>query len=207
MLAYPRPYVTLARIHELTGVHELAVQEFQHALDSDQRNSDAVNGSAHSYQSAGHNVDVEAMYLRAIALRPDDWSGYNGLGNFYDEVGRHADAIAQYRHAIGLTPDNAVLFANLGAAYLNAGNPKSLSEAEKALRQSIAISRNYTAYANLGNLYGMQHRFAESTEASEKALLLNDQDYNVWNNLTEAYEGMGGNSKSSRCEKKDNCLN
>ncbi len=195
-------YVTLARIHELTGVHELAVQEFQQALDNDPRNADAVNGLAHSYQNAGRNGDAEAMYLKAIALRPHDWSGYNDLGNFYDDIGRHSDAIAQYQHAIELTPDNAVLFANLGAAYLNTGDSGLLGKAEKALKQSITISPNYGAYANLGNLYGLQRRFAESAAASESALRLNDQDYDVWNNLTEAYEGMGKIGKAAESRKK-----
>jgi serine/threonine protein kinase/tetratricopeptide (TPR) repeat protein len=189
-------YVTLARIHELTGKHELAVHEFQRALDSDPRDAEALNGLAHSYQNAGRNVEAEAMYVKAVAVRPGDWSGYNSLGNFYDDNGRHREAIAQYRYAIGLTPDNSVLFANLGAAYVNSSDPKMLDEAERALRKSIAISPNYVAYANLGNLYGMQHRFAESAAVSERALQLDDQDYDVWNNLAEAYEELGNRQKA-----------
>jgi eukaryotic-like serine/threonine-protein kinase len=187
----PLTYVTLARIHELTGNHDLAVQEFRHALDLDPRNAETLTGVARSYQNAGDNAEAEAAYIKAAELRPDDWNGYNNLGNFYDDNGRHLEAIAQFRHALQLTPDNSALYANLGSALLNSGDPKLLAESEKALKQSIAINPTYQAYANLGNLYGVQHRFNDCIHATRQALQINDQDYEVWGNLVEAYEWVG----------------
>ena len=40
----PSVFVTLGRIHDKTGKHDLALQEFQHALDLDPRNAEAMNG-------------------------------------------------------------------------------------------------------------------------------------------------------------------
>jgi serine/threonine-protein kinase len=193
----PLTYVTLARIHELTGNHDLAVQEFQQVLDLDPGNAEALTGIAHSYQNAGRNSEAETAYIKAAAVRPDDWNGYNNLGNYYEVIGRHQEAIAQYRRALELTPDNSALYTNLGAAFLNSGNPKLLTESEQAFEKSIAINPTYEAYANLGNLYGLQHRFSDSIDASQKALHLNDQDYEVWNNLAEAYEWIGDDEKAS----------
>jgi len=189
-------YVTLARIHELSGNHDLAVQEFRQALDIDSRDGEALGGLAHSYQKMGRISEAEATYIKAAAVRPDDWSGYNSLGNFYDDIGRHQEAIKQYQRALRLTPDNSVLCANLGAAYLNSGDPRTLHYAESALKRSIEINPNYAAYANLGNLYGIQSRFAESAAATEKALQIDDLDYDVWNNLADAYEWLGANDKA-----------
>jgi tetratricopeptide (TPR) repeat protein len=155
----PTTYVTLARIHEQTGNHDLAVHEFQRALDIDPRNADALTGIAHSYENAGNNVEAEAAYLKAAALRPNDWNGYNNLGNFYGNNGRYPESIAQYDRALELTPDNSVVYGNLGSALLNSGDPKTLVEAEQTLRKSIAISPSYAAFANLGVLYDVQHRF------------------------------------------------
>jgi serine/threonine-protein kinase len=198
----PLTYVTLARIHELTGNHDLAVQEFQKVLDLDPRNAEALAGIAHSYQNAGRNSEAEAAFVKAAALRPDDWNGYNSLGNFYETNARHLEAISQYRRALELTPDNSALYTNLGAAFLNSGDPKLLSESEQALKKSIAINPTYDAYANLGNLYGLQHRFGDSIDASQKAIRINDQDYEVWNNLAEAYEWVGDEEKASSARKK-----
>jgi eukaryotic-like serine/threonine-protein kinase len=196
----PLAHVALAQVQQRTGHHDLAVQEFQRAIDLDPKDPEAFGGIATSYQDLGRISDAEAAYIKAAALRPDDWSGYNNLGNFYNQVGRPRDAIAQFRRAIELTPDNSGLYANLGTAYMNAGDPKMAGEAETAFENSIAINPTYEAYANLGNLYGIQHRFSESVAATKKAILINDQNYDVWNNLAEGYEWLKDeeNAKAAR---------
>jgi len=196
----PSTYVTLARIHEQTGNHDLAVHEFQRALDIDPRDADALTGIAHSYENAGHNTEAEAAYLKAVAVRPSDWNGYNNLGNFYGNSGRYPESIAQYHRALELTPDNSVVYGNLGAALLNSGDPKMLVESEQTLKRSIAINPTFAAYANLGMLYDVQHRFSDSIAASRKALELNDQHYEVWSNLSDAYQWIGDkeNANSTR---------
>jgi serine/threonine-protein kinase len=190
-------YVTLARIHEQTGNHDLAAHEFQRALDIDPRNAEALTGIAHSYENAGHNAEAEAAYLKAAVVRPSDWNGSNNLGNFYGNNGRYPESIAQYHRALELTPDNAVVYGNLGAALLNSGDPKMLAESEQTLKKSIAISPTFAAYSNLGVLYDVQHRFNDSISASRKALQLNDQHYEVWNNLADAYEWIGDKEKAN----------
>jgi serine/threonine protein kinase/tetratricopeptide (TPR) repeat protein len=192
----PTTYVTLARIHEQTGNHDLAVHEFQRALDIDPRNADALTGIAHSFENAGHNAEAEAAYLKAAAVRPSDWNGYNNLGNFYSNNGRYPESIAQYHRALELTPDNSVVYGNLGVALLNSGDPKMLAESERTLKKSIAISPSFAAYSNLGVLYDVQHRFHDSIAASRQALQLNDQHYDVWNNLADAYEWTGDKEKA-----------
>ena len=188
--ALPSAYVTLGRIHDALGKNDLALTEFQRALQLDSRNADALTGEAHSYEHAGRPADAEAAYKKAIALRPDYWDGYNSLGNFYDDQGRYDDAVAQFQRAIGLTPDNATLYSNLGAVYVDSGDPKKYAQGEAALKKSIELSPSYGAYANLGDLYLLQNRFAEAATYTEKALALNEKDFIVWANLAAAYEGL-----------------
>jgi serine/threonine protein kinase/tetratricopeptide (TPR) repeat protein len=183
-------YVTLGRIHDSTGKHDLALTEFEKALALDPRNADAVAGEAHSYEHAGRIAEAEAAYKKGIALRPDYWDGYNGLGLFYDRQGKYDDAIQQFHRAIELTPDNAQAYSNLGSAYVDSGDFKKFPDAESALKKSISLSPNYPAYANLGYMYALQQRYAESAAATEKALQINDRDYVVWANLAMAYDGL-----------------
>ena len=184
----PFTYAVLGQIHELTGNHDLAIQEFQRALDLDPRDADAIAGLASSYRNSGRNAAAEAAYIKAAALRPTDWKGYNDLGIFYERTGLPHKAIAQFNRALELTPDNSWVYANLGMAYMDLDDPTMLEEAEKSLKKSIAISPSFGAYANLGVLYGEQHRFRQSVVASREALRLNDQSPDVWGNLTEGYE-------------------
>jgi tetratricopeptide (TPR) repeat protein len=190
-------YVTLGHIHRSTGKYDLALQEYQRALQLDPRNADAIIGLARSYDSAGRTADAEAAFKKAIALRPDSWDGYNSYAAFLNDHERYADAVAQFRHAIQLTPDNAALYLNLGAVYSDMG-AQHYAEAEQMLRKSISLEPSYGAYANLGYLYNQQQKFAEAAPATEKALQINDKDYVVWGNLMAAYEGLHDKEKASR---------
>jgi serine/threonine protein kinase/tetratricopeptide (TPR) repeat protein len=196
----PLAHTAMAQVQEHTGHTDLAIEEFQHAIDLDPRDVDAISGLAGAYQSLGRYSDAEAAFRKAAALRPEDWSGHNNLGNFYSQLGRFEGAIQEYNRAIELAPDNAGVYSNLGQAYLSSADPKMRAQAEGALKRSIEIMPTYVAYANLGNLYGIEHRFSESSSMTLKALQLNDQDYDVWNNLAEDYEWMGdgANAKTAR---------
>jgi len=75
----PAAYVTLGRIHNDSGSYDLAVTEFQRALDLDSRNADALQGLAYGYENASRLKEAEEAYKKAAALRPDYWDGYNTL--------------------------------------------------------------------------------------------------------------------------------
>jgi serine/threonine protein kinase/tetratricopeptide (TPR) repeat protein len=201
----PAVYVTLGKIHRITGNYELALQESQRALQLDPRNADAIISLATSYESAGRIADAEAAFRKAIALRPDSWDGYNQLGGFLFGHQRYDDAVAQYRHAIELTPDNAALYLNLGAVYINMGD-KHYAEAEQMLRKSLALEPSYPAYTNLGALYNQQQKYAEAADALEKALGLNDKDYVVWNDLAFAYERLKDKERAGKAQDQETLL-
>jgi len=199
----PAVYVTLGRIHDNIGKHDLALQEYQHALQLNPRDADALNGMAHAYESAGRFADAESAFKKTAALRPDYWDGYNTLALFYDRRGRYQDALGQFRRAAELTPDNAQIYSNSGATYLNMGNPKVLPDAENALKKSIELSPSYPAYANLGNLYLREKRYAESAAMTEKALQLNDKNFQVWANLALAYGWLKQNDKAAAARERE----
>jgi serine/threonine protein kinase/tetratricopeptide (TPR) repeat protein len=184
----PGAHVTLGYLNISLAKTDLALQEFQKALDINPRDAAAVMGMASAYEHTSHAAEAEASYKRAIALRPDYWEGYTALGNFYDRQNRVQDAIAQYRRVIELTPDNPVAYSNLGAEYMSLNDSQSNAAAEAAFRKSIQLAPNYEAYANLGYLYITEKRYADSVPPTRQALALNDKDWRVWANLLLAYQ-------------------
>ncbi|HEV3511048.1 MAG TPA: protein kinase [Candidatus Sulfotelmatobacter sp.] len=193
----PVAYVTLGRIHELAGNHDLALQEFQHALALDPRNANALQGMARSHESAGRISEAEAAYKQAAALRPDYWDGIEELGLFYDRQAKYPEAIEQLRRAVQLTPDNAQAFSNLGAIYIDTNDPKLRPDAEMALNKSIELSPSYFAYANLGSLYYDEKRYSEAASMMEKAVQMNAENYLVWNWLMNTYEWLNQKDKAA----------
>jgi serine/threonine-protein kinase len=199
----PAVFVTLGRIHGMIGKHDLAVQEFQHALQLNPRDADALAGMAGAYERMGRFVDAEATFQKATALRPDFWDGYNMLGMFYTRRGKNAEAIAEFRRVIELTPDNAPAYLNLASVYLNMGDARFFTDAEQALNKSIGLSPSYPAYANLGLLYYNEKRYRDAAAMTEKALSFNDKDYRVWSNLVAAYEWLKENDKAAAAREQE----
>jgi eukaryotic-like serine/threonine-protein kinase len=198
----PAVFVTLAGIHDVLGKHDLALQEFQHALKLDPKDGAAMGGLARSYETSGRIVDAEKTFQKASAVRPDDWLGFNEIGAFYDRQGKYPQAIAAYQHALQITPDNAEVYSNLGGAYVDQGGKKNLLIAEDALKKSIALSPGYPAYANLGILYMQEKRYNEAAAATEHALNINGNDYMVWNNLIIAYDDAKQPEKATAARRK-----
>jgi len=186
----PNVYVTLGAIHTTEDKFDLALQEYQHALQLNTHDAGAMKGVALTYERMGRIADAETELKQAAALRPDDWDGYNTLAVFYTRQGKYTEAIQQLQHAAELTPDNAVVYSNLAAAYLDTGDRKQFPQAEAALKRSIELSPSYFAYSNLAYLYLSEKRYAESVAMSQKALQFNDKEYLVWANLASAYEGL-----------------
>ena len=197
------PYITLGNIHADSGKYDLAAQEFQHALDLNPRDADALSGIALTYEKAGRIADAAAAFKKAIALRSDDWNGYSDLGLFYDRQAKYPQAVEQFQRAIALTPDNAQAYGNLAAVYLDMSDPKVVPQAEAALKKSIELSPSYAAYANLGVLYGQQNRYADSAAMLEKALELNDKNYQVWELLALAYGRLNEKDKAAAARERE----
>lgn len=183
----PAAHVTLGLLNARLGKNDVALQEFQKALEINPRDAAALTGMAGVYENAGKVADAEANLKRAIALRPDYWEGYSELGYFYRRQRRAQDSIAQFQEVIKLTPDNASAYNDLGVEYMELSDSQSDAAAEAALQKSLQLAPNYQAYANLGWLYMNKKRYAESAEATRKALELNDKDWRVWANLQQAY--------------------
>jgi eukaryotic-like serine/threonine-protein kinase len=188
-------HFTLGQLQATLGKNDLALQEFQKALEINPHDAGALIGLAGVYEQTGHIPDAEASYQRAIALRPDYWEGYSALGAFYARQKRTQDAVAQYRRVIELTPDNSEGYSDLGVAYMELNDSQSNAAAEAALQKSLQLAPNYQAYANLGWLYMDEKRYADAAAATRKALELNDKDWRVWANLQLAYTWLKDNEK------------
>ena len=176
-------HIMLGRIHDATGQHNLAVQEFHRALELDVRNADAYHSLAQAYQSLGRLSEAEEAFKRAIALRPDHWDDYNALGGFYFDRARYPEAVEQFRRAVELTPDNAQGYSNLGGALLASGDPAA---AAGMFAKSIQIDPSYPAYENLATLKFKERKYTEAASLYQLALRLNDQDYRSWGSLALA---------------------
>ena len=191
----PAVHVTLGHLYTAAGKSDLALLEFQKALEAYPRDADALIGMAGVYERTGKAADAEENYKRAMALRPDYWEGYQLLAEFYLRQKRLQDSVGQYRRVIELTPDNPSAYSDLGVVYMELKDSRSYAAAEAAFQKSIQLAPNYQAFTNLGLLYIDQKRYTEAADATRKALELNDKDWRVWANLQLAYAWLKDDEK------------
>jgi eukaryotic-like serine/threonine-protein kinase len=177
-------HVVLGRIYQaMAQQRDLAVIEFQRALELEPRNADAIQGIARAYEELGRDAEAEAAFKRGVALRPWGWGGYNALASYYYRKKRYADAEEQYRKALDVAPDNAAVYSNLGATLKHEDKP---AEAVKMYRRSIELEPGYPALNNLAALHYAQRNFREPAEMYGKALELSGKDFIIWGSRGQA---------------------
>ncbi|MBC7928851.1 MAG: tetratricopeptide repeat protein [Bryobacteraceae bacterium] len=181
-------HVSLGLVYKETNRRDLAVLEFQKALQSEPRNINALMGIADSYEALGRLSEAEATYKRAVALRPHLWNPINNLARFYMRQKQYPEADREFRRALELTPDNSGLHSNLGVALTR---QRRLPEAVRAFESSLALNPTYPALVNLGNLHYQQRNFRQAAEMYGKALQLNSNDFRVWGSRGQALRHSG----------------
>ena len=185
-------HVTLGRIHAGTGKYDLAVQEFQRALQLDPLSAEAYQQVSSAYESLGRPADAEASLKKGLALRPD-WDAYNALGMFYLRARRDIEAAQAFREALALTPDNAYAYNNLGLALKRM---QDWAGARKMYEKATELNPNWATYTNLAALYYLDGAYGKAAETYLKALKLNDKDSRPWSGLASAYAALGLEGKS-----------
>jgi eukaryotic-like serine/threonine-protein kinase len=175
--------ICLGDVHNETGKHDLAVQEFQRAVQIDPSNEDGLHGEADAYVKLGNPAGAEKAYQKAISLRPNYWGVHSWLGRFYYNQGRYPEAVTEYKKVIELAPNNFRGYSNLGAMYVAQGK---YMEALAPLNKSIEIRPNVRAFNNLGNAYFELHQFSEAANAFQRGLNLDDSNWLLWGNLGDA---------------------
>ena len=173
----------LGTVYQGTGKYELAVQQFQLAVELDSASDDAVRGLASAYDRMGKSAQAEQTYQQAINLRPNYWRGYNMLGAFYYGQARYGEAATMFQRVVDLAPDNYRGYSNLGAVYIVEGR---FAEAIATLQKALVIQPSADLYSNLGTTYFYLRRFPESATAFAEATKLDDRNYELWGDLANA---------------------
>jgi tetratricopeptide (TPR) repeat protein len=181
--------ICMGGVYNETGKYDLAVQEFQRAVQIDAGNEDGLRGAADAYVRLGNPAAAEAAYQKAISVRPNYWGVYSWLGKFYYDQARYSEAITQFKKVVELAPSNYRGYSNLGGMYVAQGH---YTEALAPLNKSIEIRPNLEAFNNLGNAYYELRRFSDAAGAFQQGLKLDDSDWLLWGNLGDSLFWSGG---------------
>jgi eukaryotic-like serine/threonine-protein kinase len=181
-------HICLGVVANGTGQYELAVGEFQKAVQLDPTNDQGYTGLASAEKHLNKLDEAEKTYQQVIQLRPQHAGAYMDMGHFYLQQQQLEKAIDMFSRAVALAPDSYRGYTNLGAAYCYQAK---FAEAIKPLRQSIAIRPTYDAYTNLGTAYLRLRRFPDAIGVYREAVKLDESQDAAWGSLADAYHYSG----------------
>ena len=101
--------------------HNLALQDFQKAIQSDPTDAKTYNAMGISYDNTGDYEQAIQCYEMAVKLDPEMASAYNNLGYSKMLKGDTEGAIVAYQRAIELDDTNPRYRNNLGLLYAKSG--------------------------------------------------------------------------------------
>ena len=120
---------------------------------------------------------AESNFREAIRRNPQSWSSRSFLAQFYYRQGLYEKSAAEFEGALRLAPDNARILYSLGGVLLQLGR---LDESRVYLLKAASLNPTAPVWINLGTLNAKLKRWTDATADYEKALELDQSNYQVW---------------------------
>ena len=135
----PAVHVTLARIHDLIGAPRPGVAGVPARSGHRPAGCSRARWSRPRLRSSGRIGGCGSRLPESCRLATGFLGWLRRTGQFLScGKDKFQQAIQQYQHALQLTPDNAQVYLNLGAAYLDAGDPKLQKDAERRYKNPLS---------------------------------------------------------------------
>ncbi len=146
------------------------------------------------YSRRDEHNKAKGLYQQAIARHTDDGAkaiAWNHLGDTFIVLDNQADASEAYRQAITLDPNFALPYHHLAEIH------QDRAEYEPAIelyQQAIPLHLNdddrAASWRNLAAIYHTLERHGEASEAYQRVVALDPDDFKSWNNLGDIYLAM-----------------
>jgi tetratricopeptide (TPR) repeat protein len=129
--------------HNAKAERDLAISDFDHAIELDPKLHKAYFGRGNAYKDKGEYDRAIADYSQAIELEPKNSDPLNNRGIAYAKKREFDRAIADFTRVIELNPNSAAAYINRATVFLNKG------EREKAI---VDYSRAHALLPNDNNI-------------------------------------------------------
>jgi tetratricopeptide (TPR) repeat protein len=163
------------------GQIEMAIAEYNKALEIDQHNAEAYLERGIAYDEKGYVDKALADLNKAIELSPRYAEAYLNRGVFWFRKGNFDKAITDYTTAIEINPRADGAYNNRGLALLK----KSDNERKRALsdyNKAIEINPHDDGiYLNRGNLWDKMRYYNKALSDYNKAIEINPRKFEPYN--------------------------
>lgn len=172
---------------------------FRRALLLNYDDQRALGGLAFALHANGQTDEAIYRYLRYLDGNPTDYDALLNLGSLLQDSGRDEQAIEYARRAAQVDPTKSDPFYNMAVSHYNLGN---FAEAEKSVREAIAINKTAESLRLLGLLLENQDKPAEALEQFAEACTVNPDFGDAWLDAGRVHNKLGQYVQYLSCVKK-----
>ena len=164
-----------------SGQWQRAKAQYQHILQMDPRQADALHLLGLIEHQQGDSMRALAHIQQAIHQRPGEALFYFNLANMQQDLDQLDAAVASFERALALQPDDVACAIGLGTA-LRAQN--RLDEAVACYRQALVRQPDCAElHYNLGNVLLAQNQLDAAAASYREALRLQPGNDGAYSNL------------------------
>ena len=193
-----RVLVLRARICQLQGHHEAAIELLQKATDLTPEWSEPFYSAAVSYYLERRYADAQRSLDRALELDPKSVRALFLYAASLVNQGKNREGETFLRRAVQLEPENARFYYHLGALRLR---DDRWSEATEAFERAAQLQPDYALpHYQLGKLLLRSNHPQEAARELETAVRLQPDLAEAYYQLSRAYARLGETGKSQESQ-------
>ncbi|MFP4104787.1 MAG: tetratricopeptide repeat protein [Phycisphaerae bacterium] len=189
-------YSAMGDIHRKQGNHTLAARDYGKACDANPYSFTPHYKLARTYQLLADKSTIVKRaeeylrkavdtYLRAVALKPDDYEANLNIAACYFQLRRFEMAVQYCRAAIKADNSKPGAYSNLGIIYDTQGE---FYKAIAAYKDSLELDRHQPQILmNLGSTYARQGRLKAAIDAYKIAAQESPDQADPWEEIGSAY--------------------
>jgi Flp pilus assembly protein TadD len=135
----PKTHNNLGDLYARQGNYEMAVKEFQWAIQLNPQYSEAYHNLANVVGNAGNLDEAIKIYGKALSLNPNQWQTHHNLALVLFSQKEYEKAIISMENAAKLNSQDTMVWTNLGIMYIQV-NKKN--EAKQVFLKALQVDPN-----------------------------------------------------------------
>ena len=175
-----RSHTDLGAAYYQQGKLEIALDEFNRAVEIDPTYAQAYNGLGLVYAALNEDVKADASFKRAIQVQPGSSESHNNYGSFLCAHKRYDESITQFLEAV-----KNPLYSTPNLAYANAGicsvRKNDTKNAEVYLNKALQIEPlTYSAAYQLADIQFKRGDVTNAQKTLQNALIGSPSPETLW---------------------------
>lgn len=182
-------HLLLGQLLQSGGQMPNALVEFQHVLDIQPNNQDALLGAGQLRAQAGQIDEAQKLFERLTSVWPNNVEGHTALLQLLVVRNQLDKAVAEGQKAVQVGGDRADAHFALGMAYEAQQNWSAAAEQFKAATERDP--QQFDAFIRWGRALFLQDRYKETIQVSDAAVAMRNNDAQPYRWKAQAQLALG----------------